>query len=425
MVAKLKLATISSAECGAGKDGKVLSVDIASAKALAIATVVNRRNILSLHDASERFVSDSISAISNVPPFDNSAMDGYAVSMQSFPGSGPWELMVSERIFAGDSTKHNFAVGEAARIMTGAPMPMEADTVIMQEHCIVQENSILVQERPLRGRHVRLAGEDVSKGRILVSSGTQLNAGKLALLAAAGINRVKAYDKVRIGIISTGSELTEPGQLLAPGKIYNSNRYYLRSRLNQSWIDILDYGIVSDDKNAIQKLVQQAAEECDILFTTGGVSAGEKDHMIDVLAKENAELEVLKVAIRPGKPVTVGKLGKTLYFGLPGNPYAAAVTFEKIAWPAIWATAGSIGNPKKPIQAVSGFNLKRRPGRTEYVPVTWSETDQFGRPIVQQLGRGSSASLLPLAEAGGLATLRAEHSVVSEGDVLEVDCIAI
>ena len=423
MIQKSDMTILKIAECNAGKDGKVLTVDIAAGKALAIAVATGRRQILPLGEAHGRVVCEQVNAASSVPPFDNSAMDGFAVSSQSFRGTGPWQLTITDRIVAGENPNRDIAPGEAARIMTGAPMPEGTDTVIMQEHCIRQENSIIVAQKPVCGRHVRLAGEDVAKGNMLLKRGTHLNSAKLALLAAAGIGRVDVFGKVSVGLMSTGSELLEPGEQMVPGKIYNSNRHYLLSRLNHPWIEIIDYGIVSDDADAIRKLVRKAAAECDILISTGGVSVGEEDHMLDVLAKENAELEVLKVAMRPGKPVTVGKLGKTLYFGLPGNPYAAAVTFEKIAWQAILAAGGSAAKAFEPIHAISGFDLNRKPGRTEYVPVTWSETDQYGRPIVRRLGRGSSASLLPLAEARGLATLSPDHAAISKGDLLQVECI--
>jgi len=423
VIPKPDLAVLKIAECNTGKDGEVLTVDIAAAKALAIAVATDRCQIVTLGDAHGRVLCEQVDAVSNVPPFDNSAMDGFAVSSGSFEGSGPWQLTITDRIVAGENPNKHIAPGEAARIMTGAPMPEGTDTVIMQEHCIRQENSITVVQKPERGHHVRLAGEDVARGHMLLPKGSHLNSARLALLAAAGIGRVNVFGRVRVGLVSTGSELLEPGDRLVPGKIYNSNRYYLLSRLNHPWVEIVDYGIVSDDADAIRKLVRRAAVDCDILITTGGVSAGEEDHMLDVLAKENAELEVLKVAMRPGKPVTVGKLAKSLFFGLPGNPYAAAVTFEKIAWQAILATGGNAAKPSEPIHAISGFDLNRKPGRTEYMPVTWSETDQYGRPIVQRLGRGSSASLLPLAEARGLATLSSDHSVISKGDLLQVECI--
>lgn len=423
MIPKYNSARRNQVECSVGGSAEILPVDIAAAKAVRAAVVIERKQRVSLIDAGGRILAESAFSRTNVPPFDSSAMDGFAVAAAAFVKPGPWKLRVVDRVVAGEFSFKRIPIGQAARIMTGAPLPDGTDTVIMQEECIREGDIVTVASKPECGHHVRLTGEDVAAGMPLVARGSVISPAKLALLAASGLGQVDVYQKVRIGLISTGSELLEPGDTLTAGKIFNSNRYYLLSRLNRPWIEIVDYGMVRDDALAIRVMVQKAAVDCDVLISTGGVSAGEEDHMLDVLAKENAELEILKVAMRPGKPVTVGRLGGTLYFGLPGNPYAAVVTFEKIGWPAILATGGAHARTPDPIHAICGFDLRRKPGRTEFIPVTWSKVDNYGRPIVQRLGRGSSASLMPLANARGLGILMPDQSVVSRGDELRVELI--
>lgn len=407
--------------CSAGKTCEVLPVDVAAQKAFRAAIPVASTETLAILEAKERVLASAIFSSVNIPPFDTSAMDGYAVSTRSFTGPGPWKLEVSDRIIAGSRPDDPLMSGTAARIMTGAPVPQGADSVIMQEYCERTDDEIIVRNPPTLGKHIRLAGEDVAARSEIVATAELLTSRHITLLAAAGIAHVTVRRKVRIGMISTGNELAEPGNLLLPGQIFNSNRYFLRSRLQRPWIETIDYGIVGDDAARIRETVARAARECDILVTTGGVSAGEEDHMLDVLGREAADLEVLKVAMRPGKPVTVGKLGQTLFVGLPGNPYAAAITFMKIAWPAIRATAGMVAFEDTVIEAVSGFALERRTGRTEYAPVTWTRRDGYGRPVVERLGRGSSASLLPFAQARAIAVLSPEIAEIRLGDRMDLE----
>lgn len=401
-----------------GNEPTVISVDIASQKAIAAAQTVGGREILSLPEATGRICCASIKSGLDLPVFANSAMDGYAINRTDLTGSGPWTLSVSGRLVAGASHVTPLAPGSAVRIMTGAPIPQGADCVVMQEHCERVDNVIVILDKPECGKNIRLRGEDVRSGSVLVDAGGLLTPRHLALLAACGMSQVNVHARVRIGLISTGSELVEPGTPLAAGQIYNSNRTYLKARLDRPWIEIVDYGILADDPLAIRAVIRRAAGECDAVITTGGVSAGEEDHMLDVLRREAAELDVLKVAMRPGKPVTVGRLGSAMYFGLPGNPYACAITFMQIAWPAIRKAGGLEPQDDLGFNGIADFTYARRPGSTEYLPVTWSHTDEYGRPLTQRLGRGASASLHPFALARAIAAINAEVTEVRPGDIL-------
>ncbi|CAN0440283.1 unnamed protein product [Scytosiphon promiscuus] len=285
----------------------------------------------------------------------------------------------------------------------------------MQECCKRDGEVIILNQIPKPSKNIRLAGEDIAEGELIIPAKRLITSRDQALLAATGIAELAVYRKLKVGLISTGNELAEPGQELDRGQIFNSNRVYLNSCLSRPWLEIEDYGIVEDKATTIRELVREAASSCDIVITTGGVSAGEEDHMLDVLKQESAELEVLKVAMRPGKPVTVGKLGHALYLGLPGNPYACAITFMQLAWPAICSTANL--NPiAEATYAIADFSYEKPTGRTEYVPVSWDEYDDTGRPIAIRRGKSASASLLPLAKARAIAIFRSDCSTITKGD---------
>lgn len=407
--------------CSSGKSGDVLAVDVASQKVAGAAKTVADLEMLPLLDANGRICGTSLKSRINLPPFANSAMDGYAINREALSGSGPWRLPISDRIIAGDRRCTSLLPGTAIRIMTGASIPSGADCVVMQEYCDRQGDLVIVHERPPIGKHIRQPGEDLGIGTCLVEDGELLTPRHLALLAACGLAEVGVRRKVRIGLLSTGSELVEPGSSLSAGQIYNSNRTYLLSRLNRPWIETIDFGILLDNPSEIRGALRRAADACDVVITTGGVSVGEEDYMLDVLKREQAELEVLKVAMRPGKPVTAGRLGSAMYFGLPGNPYACAITFMQIAWPAIRKTGGLVPRESNHTAAVANFQYSRKPGRTEYLPVSWNYSDDSGRPIVEQLGQGASAGLHPFALARAIVALPTDVSEINPGDILSME----
>lgn len=251
-----------------------------------------------------------------------------------------------------------------------------------------------------------------------------LTAPRLGLLAGSGVFRVTLRRRLRVGLFSTGNELREPGEALGRGQIYNSNRIMLRAMLEDPWVNLTDYGILPDDPALIRQTIRDASAAQDVVISSGGVSAGEEDHVLDALTRESAALDVLKVAIRPGKPLTVGRVGAALYLGLPGNPYAAAITFSQIARPALRKAAGLLEPLDNWIPAVSGFDYARTPGRLEYIPVSWESRDALGRPILNCLGRGASARLAPIAMAQGIAAIEAEVEHVVPGLPLRVEPLA-
>jgi len=412
----------ANAACSTGKSGPTLSVDAARLRAIAAACPVAGQDVLALDEANGRVIAAPVMAAHALPPFDNSAMDGYALRLSDLTGDGPWCLPVSARIAAGDARALTLSPGTAARIFTGAPVPFGADAIVMQEHVTRDGTSISLKHIPGSGQNIRRRGEDVAQGAPTLAAGLALTPPRLALLAGCGVASLAVRPRVRVAILSTGNELSEPGRVLGPGQIFNSNRVLLRATLSRlPWVELSDLGILADDPASIRAAIRDAAQTNDVVISSGGVSAGEEDHILDALRLEAADLAVLKVAIRPGKPLTVGRLGQALYFGLPGNPYAAAITFSQIAQPALRRVAGLTEEPDTWLPAVAGFTYPRTTGRREYVPVTWTQRDSTGRPVLKRLGQGASASLSPVAHAMGIAVIQPEIDIVTPGQQIQVD----
>ncbi|AEH89918.1 gephyrin-like molybdotransferase Glp [Mesorhizobium opportunistum] len=402
--------TPSFLDADSGERGKeAIPFDVAVAKAAALAQPTQFWERLSLADALGRLCAVAIGSTIALPQFDNSAMDGFAVRTSDLVGDGPWALRVAERVVAGDVRFHVHPdTGMAIRIFSGAPVPRGFDAVVMQEQCERFGDTVTVFEQPLPGRHVRLAGEDVIPGSVLVEQGKALSSRDLTLLAAVDAVDVVVLKKLRVGLLCTGSELTEPGQSLEHGKIYNSNRVMLQSLLAACpWADIIDFGTVPDNQDLIADVVARAVSSCDALVTTGGVSAGEEDHIAAAVLRQGASLDVVEVAMRPGKPLKVGKIDDMLFAGLPGTPNAALITFRQIVLPALRRLAGIAEIQSQWFSAVAGFSCKKRQGRAEFVPVRISGRTVTGEPVIKLLERGSSANLMAIALADGIAVLPA------------------
>src|SRR5205814_1810137 len=308
----------------------LLNVDEALEQLLAGARPVAETETVPTLSATGRVLAAAQRSTMNVPPMDNSAMDGYAVRLADLKGPEP-RLKVSQKIPAG-STDKALAPGTAARIFTGAPIPTGADAIVMQEYCAQDGDEVVVKKIPVRGEWIRLAGSDIRAGGEVLPAGTRLRPQDTGLAASVGIASLPVRRRVRLGLFFTGDELVMPGDPLPPGRIYNSNRFTLNGLAGIFGCETRDYGIVPDSLEATRDALRRAAAECDLIVTSGGVSVGEADFVKPAVEAEG-ELLLWRIAMKPGRPLAFGKVRKgngsdmASFIGLPGNPVASFVTF--------------------------------------------------------------------------------------------------
>ncbi|WP_170775494.1 gephyrin-like molybdotransferase Glp [Ruegeria lacuscaerulensis] len=392
-----------------------LTVEDALRRGLSVADPLTDTETLPLIDAIGRVLAQDCTSKVDMPAFDNSAMDGYAVRTCDL-GNGPlFELPLAGRIAAGDSGAHDAPAGSALRIFTGAPVPPDFDAVVMQEDCDALIDGIRFSRRPKPGQHIRRAGEDLKADAPILRRGCEITAREVAALASAGYGEVTVYRKLKVTIFSTGSELKQPGETLGPGQIYNSNRYMLRALLDKPWIALTDKGPVEDNPAKLERVLREACDSADLIITTGGVSVGDEDHMPRVFGEIGGQVDVMKVAMKPGKPIMFGRRGNALYVGLPGNPVSAYVTWQIIGSQMMARRAGLHHASQTPQQAVLAEPLRRRSGRQEYRPVTIEGRTLDGTPRLRLMAPSYSGRVALLAQADGLAVIPAETEELSEG----------
>ncbi len=397
----------------------LLPVDIALRKGLALAKPVAGVERLPLEKAHGRVLAQAVPAGASLPLFDNSAMDGYALRLADLSGAGPWRLPVAGRVAAGDAGSQPVAPGTALRIFTGAPVPPGCDAVIMQELTVREGDAIRLDRRPDRGENIRRAGEDIVRGAQLLPQGRCIDPRAAALLAASGCGDAVVRRRVRVAFFSTGSELRPPGSRLAPGQIWNANRYYLQGAFNRPWIEAIDMGAVSDQPDLLRETLQEASRKADLVVTTGGVSVGDEDHMPDILRAAGGAIEVMKVAMKPGKPLIIGQIGAALYAGLPGNPVAAFVTWHVIGARIAEKLAGLDADAPPRMLVRAGFERSRKPGRCEFLPARFGDCDDDRARTVEIATSSASHRVALLAQADGLVVIPAESERVKPGDMLE------
>lgn len=304
----------------------------------------------------------------NVPSFNNSAMDGYAINqadLSSCDESNPIMLKMIGKSFAGAPYKGDLPVGCCIRIMTGAVLPDCADTVVMQERTQATAQNITFTRQPKLNDNVRFVGENIKKGQAVLAKGHKLTARDIPLIASLGLSNVTVYRQLKVAVISSGDELKSLGEDLNEGEIYDSNRYSIIALLSRLNVEVIDFGIIKDDLSLIRDAIQEADLQADVVITSGGVSVGEADFIKDVL-DELGEIGFWKLAIKPGKPFAFGKLPNSVFFGLPGNPVSAMVTLYQLAVPAMIKMSGL--NPQDILRfnAVSTERFKKTPGRTDF-----------------------------------------------------------
>lgn len=341
---------------------------IGAARAMIFERVVPVAGIerVPLRQSLGRTLAKDIAAPIDLPGYDNSAVDGYAVRFEDLDPARPTTLRCIDRIAAGHDPAGALVPGIAARIFTGAILPEAADVVIMQEDCERDGDRVTIRPGIKRGANTRRAGEDVAHGSIALAAGRRLGPADLGLLAALGFVEVTVRRKLTVALLSTGDEVRAPGELLRRGQIHDANRYILAALLERLGVDVSDRGIVRDDPARLNDALQRAAAESDLIITSGGVSTGEEDHVRAAIANHGS-LYFWRLAIKPGRPVAMGQIGATPLAGLPGNPVAALLTFALVARPMIEALGAATPFLAKRFRVVSDFAYKKKAGRREYV----------------------------------------------------------
>lgn len=393
--------------------GSLMPVDEAIAQLLAQAPPVPSTEVIPLGQAAGRVIAEELFSPLDLPGWDNSAMDGYALRAADVPEQGGY-LVLAGRIAAGHSSDVPLQAGQTVRIFTGAPLPPGADSVVPQERCRVYGQRIWCP--PLRlAEHVRKRGEELQRGQRLLRVGQRLRAQEVGLLASAGIPWVKVYRPLRVCLLSSGDELREPGESLAPGQIYNSNRHLVTALLRGWGVEVLDYGVMADALAASRDALILASSECDLLLTTGGVSVGEEDHLKQAI-QELGRVDFWRLAIQPGKPLAFGEVAGKPWIGLPGNPSAALITTLVVVRPFLLRAQGVERVLPVPIQVPAGFEWPTPNKRRQYLRARLSpgEDGQLRAVLHPQQ---SSAMLTAACWADGLVIVEPEQVLLKDAPV--------
>lgn len=362
------------------------SVEDAMALILRHCSVLSESENVTLEQLNGRIAAQDISATLQIPQYDNSAMDGYAIRFEDSLLDKP--LTVVGQSFAGEPFDGTVLQDQCVRIMTGAMLPDGADTVIKQEDVVVQQQLVHLRRKPHKHEAIRRAGEDMQVGETLLTKGTLLTPFHIGLLAASGYHEIPVTRKLKVAIMSTGNELVDAPGPISPQQIYDSNRPAVKAMLQtHSMLDIIDFGIVPDGKEQLTATLLEANELADVVITSGGVSVGEADYTKEVL-QELGQIHLWKIAIKPGKPLAFGHLSDSLFFGLPGNPVSAVVTLQQIVIKALFKLCGKPKSQALRLTATAIAPIKKRSGRTD-----------FQRGIFTQ-GEDGEISVMPLSHQG-------------------------
>jgi molybdopterin molybdotransferase len=406
-----------------GHGQRTLRLDEARERILAAVATVEGRETLPLRAALDRVLAAPVHSTVDVPGHDNSAMDGYALAGADLPAEGERAFRVLGTSWAGRPYEGSVAAGECVRIMTGATLPAGVDTIVMQEHVRRDGELALVTAGHKPGQHRRLAGEDIRAGDVAVPAGTLLRPAHLGLIASVGVGEVEVLRRPRVAIFSTGDELRSIGEPLGPGQIYDSNRYSLYGLVARLGLEVVDLGVVRDTQEETERAFREAAAQADAIITSGGVSVGEADFVVEALER-SGQVGFWKVAIKPGKPIAFGRVGGALLFGLPGNPVSSMVTFYQLVQPALMKLAG-VAAPEVPVllKATCRSKLKKKAGRMEFQRGIL-ERETGGGYVVRGASHQGAGVLRSMAEANCFIVLALEQETVQPGTEVDVQPFA-
>ncbi len=379
-------------------------------------TTISETEQIDVTDCIDRVISEDVISPINVPAYDNSAMDGYALRVKDL--SDYAFLTLVGKSFAGKPYDGELGSGECVRIMTGAQIPKGSDAVVMQENAEVKENQVSILKCSGVGEAIRSKGDDINQGQVVLAKGNKVSAIDIGVLTSLGLSKLRVFRKLKVAVFSTGDELLKAGDTLKSGCIFDTNRPMLVAMLTRLGAQVLDLGIISDSKDKIKDAFQYANTQADCVITSGGVSVGEADFTKEVL-DEIGEIDFWKLAIKPGKPLAFGKLPNSFFFGLPGNPVSAAVTFDKIALPALRLMSGEQAKNDFLIPATTISKFKKRPGRTDYQRA-FCEVNDNGELIVSSHKTQSSGVLSSFVQSNCYVVLEQERGSVEIGESVQV-----
>ncbi len=378
-----------------------------------------------LEEAFKRVLAEDIKASCSIPPFTNSAMDGFALRSNDTKKKLPVRLKIIGEEQAGKFINREINSGEAVQILTGAPLPPGGDAVIPQEEVKIEENSVVIEREVRKGENVRLTGEDVKEGEIVLEKGILLNSAHIGLLAALGKIEVEVYISPKVGIVATGEELKELGEALTPGSIRNSNTYALISQIKSAGGIPFNYGMVGDNPQKIRKIISDNIENCEVFLTTGGVSVGKYDYVKEAFEQMGAQKKFWKVAQKPAKPLAFYQLKQgnryKYLFGLPGNPGAVMISFEEYVRPLLYLLLGRKDYLPREIEARLSHDYKKKKGRLNFLRVKLSFQD--GEYWVEKAGPQGSGFLKTLANAQAIALIPANEEYMPAGTKVKVHLV--
>ena len=401
--------------------GKLTRIDEALKSILDSLAIKKETEQIALNRALNKILAEDVIAAQNVPADNNSAVDGYSVFFDDLKETGSTELPVVGKAAAGKPLNSTQKRGEAVRIFTGAVMPngaesQDPDTVLMQEDCQVEDGNVIIPPGIKRGSNRRLSGEDIAAGTRVLEAGMRLRPQDIGLAAATGKVLLSVRKPLRVAVFSTGDEVLDPGEELARGKIYDSNRFTLLNLLTTLGCEVEDIGVVPDNPALIEKAVSSSTQQKDLIITSGGVSTGEEDHVKNLIEK-TGELLFWRLAIKPGRPVALGRLKGAFFIGLPGNPVAAMVTFLKIARPIILHLSGARNIYPRPFIGKADFDYAKKPERKEFVRVKVQEDKTEGL-VFRKYEKEGAGILSSLVFADGLVELPEEAIKIRRGDTV-------
>jgi len=379
---------------------------------------------LPIDQALGRVLCDDIISPRNVPPHDNSAVDGYAVYFDDLNDEGETRMPYTGRIAAGHPLTRPAIHGEALRIFTGAPMPVGVDgeqadgpdTVFMEEDVTVDGDVVVLPHGLKRGSNRRNAGEDIEEGSIILRKGIRLRAQDLGLAASAGLHELPVFSPLRVAVFSTGDEIRDPSDEAPDGCVFDANRFAIKGMLNGLSCSVTDLGILKDDQGTVEEALREAARDHDLLITSGGVSAGEEDH-VKAAVESSGNIHLWRLAIKPGRPIALGQVASAAFIGLPGNPAAAMVTFMVVARPLILWMSGASNTVPHHFDVVSGFDYKKKSGRREWARVRLDRSSDGS--LVAYKDHSSGAGILTsMVGADGLVELPEDVETVTPGDAV-------